>query len=285
MFPPEDADVSHFNRGGYNAVFASSISLIVIDIILRIMIIEKKEAVKYLLKDDPSQPLLQDAPASSSSSSTTTTNSDNTPVEITSPFLVLIRSPRIIQCLVTNIIQAMILTSLESTLPLHLQHIFSYNSTKVGLMFALLVTFNLLSPIFGKLCTRFGVKVLVTLGLLLAGLPLILLRIPREATTHDEALMGVLLVIIGLGDALSLTPNMLEIEMSVSDIEKKHPGAFGAGGGVGLAYGFHNFAFAFGSTIGPLFGGLMIEKYSWGMYTLTLGLSTRANHFLFLSRV
>jgi len=84
--------------------------------------------------------------------------------------------------------------------------------------------------------------------------------------------MGVLLVIIGLGDALSLTPNMLEIEMSVSDIEKENPGSFGAGGGVGLAYGFHNFAFAFGSTIGPIFGGFMIEKYTWTAYTLTLGM-------------
>jgi len=127
------------------------------------------------------------------------------------------------------------LGSLESTLPLHLQKLFGYSATGAGFMFATLVAANILSPWIGSLCSRHGPKLMVSFGLALAGVALILLRLPHDSTTGAQAVMSLLLLTIGLGYSFSATPLLMEIDFTVSDLERDTPGIFGNGGAIGLA--------------------------------------------------
>ena len=63
-------------------------------------------------------------------------------------------------------------------------------------------------------------------------------------------------------------PLMAEVSHVVSDKEIKMAGR-SAGA---LAYGFQNCAFAAGTILGPVWGGMMVDHLSWGAMGWTLGL-------------
>jgi predicted MFS family arabinose efflux permease len=54
-----------------------------------------------------------------------------------------------------------------------------------------------------------------------------------------------------------------------------------------LAYGIYNCAFASGTLVGPIWGGMMVDHLSWGTMVWSLGLLcgfTALTTFLFLGR-
>ena len=51
--------------------------------------------------------------------------------------------------------------------------------------------------------------------------------------------------------------------------EKRQPGRFGRGGGTAQGYAFLNMAFGFGSLIGPLWGGFLIDSLGWRIMCLS----------------
>lgn len=280
--------------------------LLGIDILMRLALIEKKVAVRWQKQDDvpateqnesgleqPSETL--QAPASDSKKPAHnppraySVPQEETPQEepeilqpITSvpqrridrlpPVFTLLKSARINTALGGSIIQAALLTSFDSVLPIYVRDTFHWNSIGAGLIFLPIVVPSFLGPVIGWASDKYGPRIFGTVGFILAVPCLILLRLVTYDSLDQKILLCGLLVLIGLTLNLVLVPLMAEIMYAVeAKAAKRPPGFFGKGGAIAQAYGLFNMAFAAGSMAGPLLAGLINQKYGWGTTTLVLG--------------
>lgn len=290
-----------FDRAGYNAVFGMAYALIGLDIVLRLLLVEKKVAVRWL----PEAPTGTNPEARDTSNETVVGESTTKPdadveksasekpaVEATiagedgahrsrrrdslPPVLSLLYSRRLLAALVCSLIQAALVTAFDSVLTIHAANIFGWTSTGAGLLFLPIVIPNFLAPAFGWLSDKYGGRYFAVVGFLGACPPLVCLRFVDENTMKDKVLLCALLALMGLSLCLTFPAIMAEISSVVEDKEKSmlargHSG-FGPGGAYAQAYALFNVAFAGGCMVGPLLAGFIAENEGWGTMAWVLGL-------------
>lgn len=291
-----------FDRAGYYPVFAMCFALIAVDIFLRLTLIEKKVAAKWLppaanaadahiahhLTDPPpegdvekSNPSSADAtpPRSTSTPSirlldpSDPFNTTRTPSRLNlPPTITLLSSPRLLAALWGCLIQASLLTAFDSVLPLRVASIFHWNSLGAGLIFLPFVLPSFIAPVIGASCDKYGARWLASAGFVLATPFLACLRFVRSDSLGQKALLCVLLAGIGFAVNLTLMPLLAEIAYVVEAREKARPGSFGRNGAYAQAYGLFNTAYAAGCLVGPIWAGLLQERRGWGYVTWTLAL-------------
>lgn len=83
-------------------------------------------------------------------------------------------------------------------------------------------------------------------------------------------LLCVLLFFIGLALNLILTPAFLDVTYLVDDMAAERAGGAGEKKAYAKAYGLMGFAYACGSLVGPLLGGLE-RRVGWDALTLSVG--------------
>ncbi|KAH3949204.1 hypothetical protein HBI56_103080 [Parastagonospora nodorum] len=285
-----------FDHAGYNAVFGMAYALIGLDIVLRLLLVEKKVAARW----DPD--VAGRAPVVASDEldegkTTTTPPSDGIPDEEKAatggpeidptafrqrrrdrlpPVLSLLYSRRLWAALVCALLQATLMTSFDSVLTIHAANIFNFSATGAGLLFLPILLPGFLAPLFGWLSDKFGGRYFVTVGFLCACPPLVCLRFVNENTIKDKVLLCALLAITGLFLAATFPPIMAEISSVVEAKEKSmlargHPG-FGKGGAYAQAYALFNMAFAAGCMAGPLLAGFLVKDRGWETMAWVLGL-------------
>jgi DHA1 family solute carrier family 18 vesicular amine transporter 1/2 len=141
------------------------------------------------------------------------------------------------------VIGAAILTMLEPLLPLHLGERLGMSPHEIGLMFVpALVAYGAATPLAGWIADRSGRRSTMALGLSITAFCLPLVALP-----HSWIGEVCVLIPIGIGCALLLTPCLPELADAV---DRRQDGSYG------LAYAFFNLAYAVGMLGGPLFGGL-----------------------------
>jgi len=285
-----------FDHAGYNAVFGMAYALIGLDIVLRLLLVEKKVAARW----DPDVAGRAPVVASDELIEGKTTNTpplDGTPDEEKAatvgpvidpaafrqrrrdrlpPVLSLMYSRRLWAALVCALLQAALMTSFDSVLTIHAANIFHWSSTGAGLLFLPILIPGFLAPLFGWLSDKFGGRYFVTVGFLCACPPLVCLRFVNENTIKDKVLLCALLAVTGLFLAATFPPIMAEISSVVEAKEKSmlargHPG-FGKGGAYAQAYALFNMAFAAGCMAGPLLAGFIVEDRGWETMSWVLGL-------------
>jgi MFS family permease len=288
-----------YEHAGYNAVFGMTYALIGLDIVLRLLLVEKKVAARW-----DSETCAQ-APAAASEELGITMASTDTPTTQTSdpeksapitadqpevdatqyrqrlrdrlpPVFSLLYSRRLWAALLASLLQAALMTSFDSVLTIHAANVFGWSSTGAGLLFLPIVIPGFLAPLFGWLSDKFGGRYFATVGFLCACPPLVCLRFVDENSIKDKILLCALLAIIGLFLALTFPPIMAEISSVVEAKEKSmlargHPG-FGSGGAYAQAYALFNVAFAAGCMVGPLLAGFVVEDRGWPTMAWVLGL-------------
>jgi MFS family permease len=296
-----------FDHGGYNAVFSMAYVLVGIDIILRLLLVEKKVAARW----DPEaadegrvQPInaahtRQESPDLAGPSEEvkvpTKVETDPekgisvTPNPITTepaqrrlrnrlpPILSLLYSRRLLAALFASLTQAALMTGFDSVLPIHAATVFNWTSTGAALLFLPLAIPTFLSPLFGWLSDRFGVaRLLVIMGFLGACPPLVCLRFVDENTMKDKVLLCALLALTGFTLSFTFPPIMAEISGVVEAKEKKMLAngekGYGKGGAYAQAYALFNMAFAGGCLVGPLLAGFVVEAKGWATMAWALGL-------------
>ena len=289
-----------YARAGYYAVFAMAFGLLALDIALRVVMIEKKIAQKWLIpektttEDDvaggkaeesqitdpqPGIPLhnnLQDSREKGKSfndpgAQVLYTKNTNT-VRKFPPIFRLLGSRRILAALWAILVQAGLLSAFDTVLPLYLNQIFGWNSLGAGLIFLPIVIPNVVSPFIGMLSDKYGPRWLTAGGLLLAAPFYILLRLVTYNSIRQKALLCALLALVGVSLTLSITPILAEVAYVIEAKEKKEPGVYGEKGAYAQAYGLFNMAFAAGTLVGPIWAGFVLQKAGWGTMTWTLGL-------------
>ena len=296
-----------FAKSGYYSVFAMAFGLIVLDIFLRVVLIEKKIAAKWLppkeagveksdtatvdvetgtpQSEEKADTDTEQGPNLERSASATSARSaahDFVPVnapavvkrvtERLPPIIFLLASRRILSALWASTIQATLLTAFDSILPLFVRDTFHWNSLGAGLIFLPIVIVSFLGPVVGYLSDRQGPRWYATAGYVLACPCLILLRLVHQNTLEQKVLLCALLALTGLCLTMMITPIMAEITYAVdAKARRRPPGYFGKNGAYAQAYSLFNVAFAAGCLIGPLLAGLVTQAHGWNLATLILG--------------
>ena len=170
-----------YATAGHNAVFLLMIGLLVLDMVCRLLIIEKREATELRKvlgnpdgedgDDEPSRrPLLAREPGKSFNLDINIEISLTRRVHLTNhpystehlsdtaatpkrefAYETLITSKRLVISLVCAFVQAFLMASIEATLPLRLRELFDYGSAATGVIFLALLLPSVLAEVIGKI--------------------------------------------------------------------------------------------------------------------------------------
>jgi MFS family permease len=288
-----------FDRGGYNAVFAMCYGLVGLDIIMRLVLIEKKEAARWLAAEPPqTDPEAAAAPAPSKPSEEPSEKKTPEIEPVVSqqlaaipedeapplqrilskrryklpPIVFLLSSRRLLAALWASLVQASLLSCFDSVVPLHVKTIFGWSSTGAGLVFLPIMVPTLASPLVGWVSDTYGPRWPATAGFVVAAPLYVCLRFVDHDGLRQKVLLCALLALIGLSMTLCLPPLMAEITYVIVEKERRHPGLFGPGGAYAQAYGLFNMAFAGGCVVGPIWAGFVNKNAGWGTMGWSLGL-------------
>lgn len=278
-----------YQDGGYYAVFGLGFGLIGIDIFLRLILIEKKNALPWLAPEmrplaiSPQHGKEKAVKDSSAESDDPAGLNNNSPADSSrkrrkhDPFgqvSNLLSSYRLLVSLWGYFVVSLVWTSFDSVLPLFVQETFGWQQTGQGLVFIPLMIPHVLDPITGIVVDRYPRSPrYLTSGAFLSLLPIAtLLRLVKENTMHDKIVLCALLALIGLCFAVAMTPIVAEVFHAVKEKEDESPDVFGAGGAMALAFGLSNMGFAAGSLAGPFFAGFIRQSAGWGTMGWAMGL-------------
>ena len=264
-----------YARSGYYPVFYMAFGLIVLDVVMRIALIEKKIARRWIVgtSEAPSIELTASGPSETiTAPSPTSASNPKTAQRTKSSVVLLLTSRRLLAALYCSLTQSTLLTAWDAVLPLYTHRIFGFSSVGAGLIFLPLILPSFLSPLFGLWSDRKGPRAPTALGFVAAVPFLVLLRFVNHDSTRQIVLLCALLVFIGLALSMAMTPLLAEITYVVGHKEKSHPGAFGGKGAYALSYGLFNSFFAGGMLVGPIWGGFVTQGKGWGTLCWTLAL-------------
>ncbi|KAI9720217.1 MAG: hypothetical protein M1812_003035, partial [Candelaria pacifica] len=264
-----------YNFGKEAATFGLAYGIIGIDLVLRLLVVEKGSAKSN--EGDANEPgygTMSAAPAESNNGSDTSTEAEDRHSKVTSPTLRLLKSPRLWTAFIGWFTVAVLLAAFDSVVPLFVQTTFNYSTAGAGLIFIPLFLPNFGSPFYGRIVdtSNQAGRLVAASGFTLCLPFFVLLRLINDSSTKSQILFCVFLFLIGLGLAVCGVPTMVEVGRAVTDIEEKNPGAFGSRGATARAYGLYNCAFAAGQLIGPLWAGGVKTTLGWATMTWTLGL-------------
>ena len=284
-----------YGHGGYYAVFGLMFAMLGVDLVLRLSMVEKRAAKKWLeaevvqpntanvCAESDSPASMTPCPESSSNhytrpeSDAERTNGAPLPNQILHhrlpPKLRLLLSFRMLVSLVGGLLQSSLNVAFDSTLPLIVHDLFGWEQTGQGLIFITILLPSLLQPIFGAITDSYqqGRRLLAAGGCLLATPAYVLLRLVTQDTLVQKALLCILLVIIGLAMAIAMPAIIAEISATVTDAEKNNPQVI-KGSVIATGWSLVNAAYAAGCLLGPLFAGLIRNAAGWQTTTWCLGL-------------
>lgn len=245
-----------YDRAGNYPVFAICFGLIAFDIVLRLVIIEVKDAKRWLAKDDTPSTLTTAEPVC-----TEEANVEITPLEhdmiteearpapaqlgkeptsalekgaaamaarearsgaafsITgrSGIFGLLRNPRILCALWGTVIQSAVQTSFDAILPLEVRDTFHWNSIGGGLIFLPVIIPTFLGPFIGGLSDTHGPRWFTAAGFLFCVPFLVCFRFVTENTLSHKIMLCGLLLAVGVGQALQIAPLMAEISWAAEE--------------------------------------------------------------------
>ena len=285
-----------YAQGGYYAVFGLMFAMLGVDAVLRLVMIEKKVAQKWLEAEAvhsgsrnirPESDLIANLTPCPEPSHTSYKMAEGNDEETTRsaspsnqilrhqlpPILRLLLSSRLLVALAGGLLQSSLNVAFDSTLPLIVNTLFGWEQTGQGLIFITILLPSLLQPIFGGITDRYqqGRRLLAAGGCLLATPAYILLRLVTQNTLRQKVLLCALLVIIGLAMAITMPAIIAEIGATVADAEKNDPRAIKRSV-IATGWSLVNGAYAAGCLVGPLFAGLIRNAAGWQTTTWSLGL-------------
>ena len=279
-----------YKKSGYAGVFGMGFAILAVDFIMRLLIIEKKTAVRYNdgevggegtnghtvedqdrdeergHEDGEEDPLLRKKEEDSYKVSM-----EQPKVVKGFPILVCLKNPRLLTALLLAFVQATLLATFDATVPTEAQELFGFSSLEAGLLFiALVLPYLVLGPVAGWAVDRYGAKPAAVIGFGYLVPVLALLRLVREGGKHQIIIYCVLLALCGLGMAVIGSPSIVEAAYVVQKYDKANPDFFGEQGPYAQLYGINSMVFSLGLTVGPLVSGLLKDAIGYGNMNLAV---------------
>jgi MFS family permease len=283
-----------YDKAGYNAVFGMCYALISLDVVLRLLLVEKKVAARWIpdavgrlratVEDSPDEIATAEIGYSTASPKSQrdtevlgAAESREKPCkrrrDRLPPVFSLLYSRRLLASLFCAFIQALLITSFDSVLTIHAADTFNWTSTNAALLFLPIVIPSFLSPFWGWLSDKYGGRYVVVVGFLFACPPLACLRYVDENTFKNKVLLCAIIAVAGLFVGMTFAPVMAEISAVAEAKERAmllRGTGFGPGGAFAQAYALYNVAFAGGCMAGPLLAGFVAEDKGWATMAAVL---------------
>ncbi|CAD6444853.1 ecff4bd5-e2f2-4929-9e6a-8abef5ae27c7 [Sclerotinia trifoliorum] len=277
-----------YDKVGSEAVFGMGMGLLGLDFLMRGVLIEKKVARRYCVEDGGedgngdgdetgSDGMERNRDGEQGEDAPLLENGKDTDVESWRiqkelpeyvqkfPILFLLSSPRLLTAELVAFMQAIILAVFDATIPTQSQSLFGFPALKTGLLFTPLVLTSLIfGPIAGMGVDRYGPKIIGTAGYTFFILPLILLRLPVENTTHDLVTFCILLSLCGLGLSMIGAPSIVEASFVAEKYHRANRDLFGEEGPYAQLYALNSMVFSAGFTIGPVIAGSLRDSIGYG---------------------
>ncbi|KZV77539.1 MFS general substrate transporter [Peniophora sp. CONT] len=242
-----------FGRFGFRGPCIFGVIVTMVDLVGRLLIIERKDALRYGF--DPALDLEKDAENPETGAPPTSPPVDNVqdraPLSPLAVLAKLTQSSRAMAALVNTFIWGVVYAGQESAITLHLQDVWSLNSSQVGLVFIAAVVPTLFSsPLAGWWGDRKGTE-WVTLFCLVAALP-------WWGLTIIEASLAFFIACYAL-ESLFTSAIVAPMMSELAAVARGIPGL-----GYAHVYGAFNFIYGIGSAVGPIITGQMYERLQQG---------------------
>jgi MFS family permease len=206
-------------HAGYTAVLSMAVGLICVDIILRMLMIERKSARKYNQKrsnvqygtfeaaqsethdsenvetSDPSSPTQMESSTSTLSALRATPRDSEFRLP---PLLTLLGSYRVLAAIYGVFVNVSVLASFDSVLPIFVKRTFNWTSLESGLIFLTVAVPALAGPLVGQLSDRFGPRPIAVFGCAGTAPFLVLLQLVSHDSEEQVVLLCGLLTLIGM---------------------------------------------------------------------------------------
>lgn len=170
---------------GYWVTWSVPLAILIIDIALRLIMIEKPKKSTPSHQGDGSG-----GQAGETTGLLSGSTNDNEPATSESAkgsafdfYRIMLREGRVIVALSSSVLYSSLLSSFETTLPLHVREVFGWGSLPAGMMFfCLQIPAVVLNPVSGFLRDRYGLRYPVTVAFSLMAPLLWLLGVPGDAS-------------------------------------------------------------------------------------------------------
>ena len=269
-----------YEYGGYFQVFLPAFGLIVVEMILRIMIIEPEQRNRGTRPRRKAAGSMEATPdlGTDESLQTGTETEEQPLLPLVAPkntrhaFSTLLRSPRFLVAVTSLFVLNNIGCGFDGVLAPYISDAFGLTAMYAAALFLAIALPMFLAPISGAFTDRFGAKWPAAGGFLIAIPSLILLRLVSRGTNLPFIKLAVLFFLVGVAFALAMPPLRVEVSKVVESIERDSPGIFGPYGAYSQAYGLMNTAIAAGGLTGPLYAGFARVWLGWGAMSLSMGM-------------
>ncbi|KAF2744216.1 MFS general substrate transporter [Sporormia fimetaria CBS 119925] len=262
-----------YAKSGVMGVFGLGVSVITLDLIMRLLMVEKKDTAASA---DPES----SGPNETTSllSRTDTFSSDpkyllpdpQHPLTKTFPILLLFQDRGLLTAFLMGFIQATLLGAFDATIPVVASLRYKFDSFKAGLLFFPLGASQFIfAPIFGWCTDRWGAKPLSIFGFAFLVPVLALLRLPGDLSSQipvdsQVALYASLLALNGVGLAGISSANIVECGTVLEKYWKANERLFKGRAPYAELYGINNVVFSAGLMVGPMLSGVLTELVGYG---------------------
>ncbi|KAG2230576.1 hypothetical protein INT48_006881 [Thamnidium elegans] len=232
-----------YSELGHEAPFIASMILSAIDFVMRLVIIERSSAPAEWFEEDQDIERRDNASCDSP---------EKVRHQVT--WLRLLKQPRLIVSLALTAIVATVMSAFEPTLSLRLAQEWGFNAAGCSLIvLAYMVPSIIASIICGKLCDRYGTKIVALVSLLLATPSCILIGVPSSYHGSFWPLVPIL-IMGGITIAGCQAPVFPEIAKVV---DNENGGDANCSDGLARSYSLFNAAYGVGMCVGPLAAGYL----------------------------
>ncbi|KAH2126094.1 hypothetical protein KXW66_004242 [Aspergillus fumigatus] len=277
-----------FKIGGYWTAWTSAFAILLVDIVLRFLTLENPRR-KREKQSDPSpaddgpheeenSPLLRpdnDTSTASRPVAAPETVEEKTGLEY---YVYMFRHRRFVTGVLGYFVFAILISSFDTTLPLHVRDAFDWDSMPAGLMFLALQGPGIaLSPLVGWLKDRVGTQIPTTIGFLGLAPLMWLLGVPGDERfpwanqgQRGPIIYAMDVTAVGIVSVLLNGVGVLEATATIDEIEHRHPGIFGPHGGYSRAMSICSQSWTIGAFFGPILSGYMAEHIGYYEMTSTI---------------
>ena len=198
-------------------------------------------------------------------------------------YLILITSPRFLAAVLSIFLLNSIGNGLHGILPVYCKDTLNLPSSQLAPLFLAMAVPSFASPLSGVLADRFGPKWPASAGIsiLVTSLSLLQLATPGSKTPYLILIMS--LFFSGLGITQATTPLQTDVSASIKAVEDKSPGVFGPHGAYSQGYGLMSTAFAAGAMLGPFYAGFVRVWLGWSLATESMSVLAAITLFLVVS--
>jgi MFS family permease len=216
-----------YEKAGFYYVFVVGLGVVFLNLVLILLIIDRRAAEKYRTNFDPDG----DSAVSNGHSSTRSiangkrrlSRVENADPDATTSLLSqcrestteiaehitwssivggFVRSPRIVAALYGCLINTILVTSMDAVLPIFVKQTFHWLSGATGAIFLNLTVPSLICPFIGMISDRYGVRLISVIGFTFAAVGLFFLTLIQNNDTASKVLACVLLFLVGKSNLL-----------------------------------------------------------------------------------